>query len=282
MSRPNESEDYSRLLDVAVEQVDDLLEKVTGDVPASFVLPVASLRANLQELRPHFVSLSAPLEEDTSRVARELGNLYGSCEKAFSEPDSITQYLRARRRIDDPEASEEADSDSDDTYDLLASDVMSIQCALLKLQDNLAYFRGQLEAKGYDSNHRVVIDHQVTVDHRVDMSMGNSCENEEHRVQPSPEEEVSDPPRPRGVTLMQAAMMVNDGDRELAKQTKKRWHNSGQLPKPIGVKPSRSQEHVYSPSAMAAFLEKMECGLDRTKAQWKERLTGIAFTADSL
>jgi len=94
--------------------------------------------------------------------------------------------------------------------------------------------------------------------------------------------EESDHPRPRGVTLMQAAMMVNDGDRELAKQTKKRWHNSGRLPKPIGVNPARRQEHVYAPSAMAAFLEKSECGLDLAKAQWKKRLTGIAFTADSL
>jgi hypothetical protein len=63
----------------------------------------------------------------------------------------------------------------------------------------------------------------------------------------------------RGVSLFDAAMILNDNDRQVARKTKKRWQNSRtyELPKPIGKDSQQSQLDLYEPSALAVFLAKI-------------------------
>src|SRR6185295_16536016 len=60
-----------------------------------------------------------------------------------------------------------------------------------------------------------------------------------------------------GVTLMSAALLLNEGEKESATTTKKRWHNSGKLPVAIGKNASDTQEYIFEPSALAGFIIKM-------------------------
>lgn len=63
--------------------------------------------------------------------------------------------------------------------------------------------------------------------------------------------------RVEGVTLIRAAMLLNDNDGELAAITKKRWRNKKQpsLPKPIARNLQDSQEDLFEPSSLCEFIE---------------------------
>jgi hypothetical protein len=62
-----------------------------------------------------------------------------------------------------------------------------------------------------------------------------------------------------GVTLTRIALMLNDDDEGAVKKAKKRRHNKKQpsLPDPLGINLQDRQEHLYEPSALCDFLEKI-------------------------
>jgi hypothetical protein len=67
----------------------------------------------------------------------------------------------------------------------------------------------------------------------------------------------------KGVSLMDAALVLNDGDLELAKQTKYRWTRTERsffehLPRPIGTDPRHAQTLLFEPSTICALIERVE------------------------
>ena len=65
---------------------------------------------------------------------------------------------------------------------------------------------------------------------------------------------------PNGVSLMDVALLVNDGDVSAAKKTKKRWHNLREphLPTSVGADPLHAQAKLYPPSAILEFAKIVE------------------------
>lgn len=63
-----------------------------------------------------------------------------------------------------------------------------------------------------------------------------------------------------GVSLIDVALLLSDGEKSAAKLTKKRWSNSRnpKLPESIGFDPSHSQSKLYSPSAILQFVKILE------------------------
>ncbi len=78
----------------------------------------------------------------------------------------------------------------------------------------------------------------------------------------------------KGVTLMQVALILNDGENGPAQLTKKRWHNHKYrgLPKPIGKSTCRENEFVFAPSELCDFLENIGEPLRPNKAGFLKRL----------
>ena len=71
-----------------------------------------------------------------------------------------------------------------------------------------------------------------------------------------------DGPQPTtGVTLLEAAMFLNEHDEESAKQTRARWQKSNRttsLPDSIGKDPSDHRARLYNCFALAEFCKKVE------------------------
>ncbi len=65
---------------------------------------------------------------------------------------------------------------------------------------------------------------------------------------------------PLGVSLLDAALVLNDGDECLARKKKKAWHNerTHNPPPEIGRCPDHAQVKLYAPSAICDWLEKIE------------------------
>ena len=63
----------------------------------------------------------------------------------------------------------------------------------------------------------------------------------------------------KGVSLLDAASLLNDGDTNLARETVARWQKQRKvkLPASIGNCPKHSQRKLYEPSALSDFLEKI-------------------------
>ena len=80
---------------------------------------------------------------------------------------------------------------------------------------------------------------------------------------------------PKGVSLLDAAMILNDADEMLALQKKKAWQrmHAPPLPNSIGNCPEHRQRKLYAPSALADFVEKVEGKRLCTKHKLRQRLT---------
>jgi len=63
-----------------------------------------------------------------------------------------------------------------------------------------------------------------------------------------------------GVSLLDAALILNDGDKGLAIEKKTAWQKSRdpKVPESIGNCPKHKQAKLYAPSAICDFLEKVE------------------------
>ncbi len=63
-----------------------------------------------------------------------------------------------------------------------------------------------------------------------------------------------------GVSLLDAALILNDGDDELAKEKKAAWHRTRKPKKPesIGKCPNHGSVKLYAPSAICDYVEKIE------------------------
>ena len=59
-----------------------------------------------------------------------------------------------------------------------------------------------------------------------------------------------------GVKLLDAAFLVNDGERDAAREAKRRWLNSGRLPKPVGK--IGKQTNLFDVAELAAFICEVE------------------------
>lgn len=64
----------------------------------------------------------------------------------------------------------------------------------------------------------------------------------------------------RGVTLINAAAILTDGDLAAARKVVKGWHNSRnpKLPSPVGTLATDSRENIYDPVELAQFIRVVE------------------------
>ncbi|MCA9057570.1 MAG: hypothetical protein KDA85_03695, partial [Planctomycetaceae bacterium] len=68
-----------------------------------------------------------------------------------------------------------------------------------------------------------------------------------------------EPPVVKGISLLDAALAVNDGDNELAKETKKRWERDARTKlNPVGTSSRHRQRLLYELEAMLQFIREME------------------------
>jgi hypothetical protein len=77
------------------------------------------------------------------------------------------------------------------------------------------------------------------------------------RPSPQPQEIVTGV---KGVSLLDAALIITEEDAELSRQKKNQWLRlrTPQLPSSIGKCPNHRQVKLYAPSAIADFIEKVE------------------------
>lgn len=77
----------------------------------------------------------------------------------------------------------------------------------------------------------------------------------------------------KGVSMLDAALILNDEDEDLALQQVHRWQRKrGAKPPHIGFDPEHAQRKLYAPSALAAWIEKIEVALVLSKHQLRQRL----------
>lgn len=78
----------------------------------------------------------------------------------------------------------------------------------------------------------------------------------------------------RGVSLLDVALLLNDGDDAAARTTRKRWQNSRNPPLPdsIGDDSEDSRTKLYAPSAIFAFVEIVEVRLKAEIAEFQKQL----------
>ena len=76
--------------------------------------------------------------------------------------------------------------------------------------------------------------------------LGAECDSGQASV-PVLSENASLVPRPLGVSVLDAALILNDGDLDLARNTRSRWRCSASIPptKRIGISPEHSQVFLY-------------------------------------
>lgn len=88
---------------------------------------------------------------------------------------------------------------------------------------------------------------------------------------------LSDSPG-EGVSLLDAALIINDGDLALAREKKKAWQKlrKPKLPASIGNCPKHSQVKLFAPFALADFVEKTEGEALCTKYKLRQGLRAMA------
>lgn len=83
---------------------------------------------------------------------------------------------------------------------------------------------------------------------------------------------------PRGVSMLEAAMLIEMGDDENARLRKDKWLNKRSVTRPlsIGVHIEHAQQPIYEPAALVSFIEKAEKYLTISKVDFIKRLESIA------
>lgn len=77
-----------------------------------------------------------------------------------------------------------------------------------------------------------------------------------------------------GVSLRDVASLLNDGDPDAIRDTKKRWHNSRdpKLPDSLGKCAADNKSGLYAPSAILEFVQKVEALSDPVISTMKRQL----------
>ena len=88
-------------------------------------------------------------------------------------------------------------------------------------------------------------------------------------LNPSPNPRVS-----MGVSLRDVASLLNDGDPDAIRDTKKRWHNSRdpKLPDSLGKCAADNKSGLYAPSAILEFVKKVDVLPDKQISVMKRQL----------
>ena len=81
---------------------------------------------------------------------------------------------------------------------------------------------------------------------------------------------------PRGVGLLEAAMIFHDHDIEVAKAAKNKYQKANDLPEPIGLDPNHSQRKLYEPAALLKYFKEKECYIPYEEKLFLTRLNDIA------
>lgn len=76
-----------------------------------------------------------------------------------------------------------------------------------------------------------------------------------------------------GVSLRDVAALRCEGDRDVIRESKKRWHNSRSLPQPLGKDPADKRADLYALSEILNFLKKTEDISDADNRRYKWQLT---------
>jgi hypothetical protein len=86
---------------------------------------------------------------------------------------------------------------------------------------------------------------------------------------------------PKGVSLRDAALIMTEGDGELAKEVKRRWENQREpkLPNAIGIDPRHKQRKLFKPSALSEWVESVEGVAVCAQHGLRKRLVDIARAA---
>ena len=95
---------------------------------------------------------------------------------------------------------------------------------------------------------------------------------------PPPDDPVHPEPEGKGVSLLDAALILTEEDRSLSIQKKKSWQKlrTPNLPASIGNCPNHKQVKLFVPSAIADFVEKVEGKTLCTQYKLRQRLNAKA------
>jgi len=88
----------------------------------------------------------------------------------------------------------------------------------------------------------------------------------------------------KGVSMLDAALILNDDNTEPARETVDRWQKQRRVKAPpcIGYAPSRhSQMKLYEPTALADFVQKIEPSSVIEKRPFRQRLIGRAIEVET-
>lgn len=82
----------------------------------------------------------------------------------------------------------------------------------------------------------------------------------------------------KGVSLLDAALILTQEDHELSRQTRNRWQKlrTPKLPRSIGKCPNHRQVKLFAPSAISDFVEAVEGKPLCTQCKLRQRLIGKA------
>ncbi len=120
-----------------------------------------------------------------------------------------------------------------------------------------------------------ILEGYTSTDHLLieDSELESSCTRDNFKGNA---DTLTNPCKPKGVGLLDAAMVFHDHDLEVAKAAKNRYLRAKDLPEPIGVDPSHSQRKLYEPAALLQYLKEKESYIPYEEKQFLQRLNDLA------